>query len=232
MHIDLISIRSFTMKKILSLLTIGSLLLFASQVLANELLVLSGDKSQNSKRWKEEVLPQYPDSRVGKQLPAKIVVIHGAQFPEWLDQALENGRVGEIFGTPTFIIWDPEKNREVGRVEGYTQKERFYAQLDEAVTMIAQGKHPGKREGSGSHHQDEEGSESEHQPEGSGSDHHPEGSGSEGQPDGSELSRDIMDHMYKTPEEAKRASELLGFGGEIHTHESPQGTIYMPGPMM
>ena len=46
------------------------------------------------------------------------------------------------------------------------------------------------------------------------------------------MSRDIMDHMYKTPEEAKRASEMLGFGGEIHHHESPDGTIYMPGPMM
>ena len=211
------------MKKILSFLAIGSLVLFASQVLANELLVLSGDKSQNSKRWKEEVLPQYPDSRVGKQLPARIVAIHGAQFPEWLDQALEQGKVGEIFGTPTFIIWDPKKNMEIGRVEGYTQKARFYAQLDEAVTMIAQGKHPGKREGSGGHSQEEEGSGSEHQPE---------GSASERQPDGSELSRDIMDHMYKTPEEAKRASEMLGFGGEIHTHESPQGKIYMPGPMM
>ncbi len=26
--------------------------------------------------------------------------------------------------------------------------------------------------------------------------------------------------------------KALGFGGEIHTHESPQGTIYMPGPQM
>jgi hypothetical protein len=88
--------------------------------------------------------------------------------------------------------------------------------------MIAQGKHPGKREGSGGHSQ-EDGSAMEHQPEGSGSEH---------RPDGSELSRDIMDHMYKTPEEAKEASKLLGFGGEIHTHDSPQGKIFMPGPMM
>ena len=210
------------MKNFLRFLAIGSLVLFASQVLANELLVLSGDKSQNSKRWKEEVLPQYPDSRIGKQLPARIVTIHGAQFPEWLDRALEQGSVGEIFGTPTFLIWDAKKNIEIGRVEGYTQKARFYAQLDEAVTMIAQGKHPGKREGSAGHSQEE----------GSGSEQQPEGSGGERQPDGSELSRDIMDHMYKTPEEAKRASEMLGFGGEIHSHESPQGKIFMPGPMM
>jgi len=211
------------MKKILSFLAVGCLLLFASQVLANELLVLSGDKSQNSNRWKEEVLPQYPDSKVGKQLPARIVAIHGAQFPEWLDLALEQGNIGEIIGTPTFIIWDTKRNIEIGRVEGYTQKARFYSQLDEAVTMIAQGKHPGKREGSGGHQEQEEGS---------GNARQQEGSGGGGQPDSSEMSRDIMDHMYKTPEEAKRASDMLGFGGEIHTHDSPEGTIYMPGPMM
>ena len=41
-----------------------------------------------------------------------------------------------------------------------------------------------------------------------------------------------MDHIYKTPEEAKHFSELLGFGGEIHSHETSEGTIYMPGPTM
>ena len=46
------------------------------------------------------------------------------------------------------------------------------------------------------------------------------------------MSQDIMDHIYKTPEEAKRASEMLGLGGEIHSHETPQGIIYMPGPTM
>ena len=37
---------------------------------------------------------------------------------------------------------------------------------------------------------------------------------------------------YKTPEEAKRASKMLGLGGEIHSHETPQGIIYMPGSTM
>ena len=46
------------------------------------------------------------------------------------------------------------------------------------------------------------------------------------------MSQDIMDHIYKTPEEAKRASEMLGLGGEIHSHETPQGIIFMPGPTM
>ncbi len=211
------------MKKFIFILVINFLVLSASQVLAKELLVLSGDKSQNSMRWKKEVLPEYPVSDLGKNLPAKIVVIQGKNFPDWLAKAMEESRMGEIVGTPTFIIWDESTKKELGRVEGYTEKPRFYSQLSEAMVAIDKGEHPGLREGSGGHAREE----------GSGGDQRKEeGSGSK-QPGGSpEMSRDIMDHMYKTPEEAKRASEMLGFGGEIHTHESPQGTIYMPGPTM
>jgi hypothetical protein len=205
--------RTKYMKKVIYIFVINFLVLFASQALAKELLVLSGEKSQNSERWKKEVLPEYPKSEVGKNLPAKIVVIQGNNFPEWLAKAMEENRVGEIVGTPTFIIWDEDNKNEMGRVEGYTQKHIFYSQLSEAMTEVDKGMHPGRREGSGGQK-------------------HEEGSGGNQRKEGSEMSRDIMDHMYKTPEEAKRASEMLGFGGEIHTHESPQGTIYMPGPTM
>ena len=210
------------MQNFIYILVINFLVLFASQALAKELLVLSGDKSQNSERWKNEVLPEYPKSEVGKNLPAKIVVIQGNNFPEWLAKAMTEDRVGEIVGTPTFIIWDEGTKKEMGRVEGYTQKSKFYSQLSEAMAEVDRGMHPGRREGSGSHAQEE----------GSGGDQRQEGSGGQQPGGGSEMSRDIMDHMYKTPEEAKRASRMLGFGGEIHTHESPQGTIYMPGPTM
>ena len=226
------------MKKFIYILAISFLVFFASQALAKELLVLSGNKSQNSERWKAEVLPEYPKSEVGKNLPAKIVVVQGKNFPEWLAKAMEEGRVGEIIGTPTFIIWDEGVKKEIGRVEGYTQKPRFYSQLTEAMAEVDKGMHPGRREGSGGHHEEESGSTQRHEGSGgkheeeSGRNQHQEGSGGQ-QPGGdSEMSRDIMDHMYKSPEEAKRASEALGFGGEIHTHESPQGTIYMPGPTM
>ena len=210
------------MQKYIYILVINILVLFASQALAKELLVLSGDKSQNSERWKNEVLPEYPKSEVGKNLPAKIVVIQGNNFPEWLAKAMTEDRVGEIVGTPTFIIWDEGTKKEMGRVEGYTQKSKFYSQLSEAMAEVDKGMHPGRREGSGGQAQEE----------GSGGEQRQEGSGGQQPGGGSEMSRDIMDHMYKTPEEAKRASEMLGFGGEIHTHESPQGTIYMPGPTM
>lgn len=219
------------MKKIIFGCVIGILTLWATQAVALELLVLSGETSTNSKRWKEEVFPGYGNSAVGKTLPAKIVTIRGREFPDWLNQALQEKRVQEILGTPTFIIWDGDRKEEVGRVEGYTQKPRFYSQMDEAMAMIEQGLTPGRREGSGGEHQ-MEGSGGERQMEGSGGEHRMEGSNGGQQNEGSSMSRDIMDHIYKTPEEAKRASELLGFGGEIHTHETPNGTIYMPGPMM
>ena len=188
--------------------------LLSNQVLANELLVVSGKNSKNSKKWQEEVSQEYSLSEMGKETPVKIVPIEGDKFPRWIMKAMQEGRIGQILGTPTFIIWDDVSKKELGRLEGYTQKEKFYSQLNEAFSQISQGLHPGRREGSGGSHQ-EEGSESKQQREGSGG-----------------MSQDIMDHIYKTPEEAKRASEMLGLGGEIHSHETPQGIIFMPGPTM
>ena len=188
--------------------------LLSNQVLANELLVVSGKNSKNSKKWQEEVSQEYSLSEMGKETPVKIVSIEGDKFPRWVMKAIEEGRIGQILGTPTFIIWDDVSKKELGRLEGYTQKEKFYSQLNEVFSQISQGLHPGRREGSGGSHQ-EEGSGSKQQREGSGG-----------------MSQDIMDHIYKTPEEAKRASEMLGLGGEIHSHETPQGIIFMPGPTM
>jgi hypothetical protein len=199
-------------KKLIFFVTLLSLTFLTHTGFARELLVLSGEKSQNSKRWQEEVLPEYEKSTLGKNLPVKIVPVKGKLFPEWMAKALDEGRVDEIIGTPTFIIWDPKKEKEIGRIEGYTQKPRFFSQLNEAMSLIEKGQHPGKREGSG------------HREEGSGGETH--------QQEGSSNSSNIMDHIYKTPEEAKQASKMLGLGGEIHSHETEDGTIYMPGSSM
>ena len=200
------------MKKLIFFVTLLLLTFLTHTGLARELLVLSGEKSQNSKRWQEEVLPEYETSTLRKNLPVKIVPVQGKLFPEWMVKALDEGRMDEIFGTPTFIIWDPEKEKEIGRIEGYTQKTRFFSQLNEAMSLIEKGQHPGKREGSG------------HREEGSG--------GETRQEEGSGNSSNIMDHIYKTPEEAKKASKMLGLGGEVHSHKTAEGTIYMPGSTM
>ena len=195
------------------------LILITSPVLANELLVLSGKKSQNSKRWKEEVFPEYSSTKTGKSLPVKIILVEGRSFPGWFNEAIENGQIGEIIGTPTFLIWDALNKKELGRIEGYTQKAIFYSKLREAVTMVDKGLNPGRREGSGGHIREEgSGGMSKEVPGG--------GSKREGSSSG------VMEHQYKTPEEARRASKMLGLGGEIHSHKTPQGTIYMPGSTM
>ena len=201
------------MKKIILFIICFALL--CSQVLANELLVVSRKNSKQSKKWQEEVSKGYSNSEIGSATPVKIVEVDEAgKLPKWFVEAMEEGRIGEIVGVPTFIIWDELGKKELGRLEGYTQKSTFYSQLNDAFSQISQGLHPGRRGGSGGSHQ-EEGSGSKQQREGSGG-----------------MSKDIMDHIYKTPEEAKRASKMLGLGGEIHTHETPQGTIYMPGSTM
>jgi hypothetical protein len=187
--------------------------LIPSMGFANELLVLSDEKSQNSKRWQKEVLPEYNTSNAGKNLPVKIVLVKGKLFPDWFAQALDEGRVGDILGTPTFLIWDSKEKKEIGRIEGYTQKTKFFLQLIEAVNLIKQGQHPGKREGSGGHRE-----------EGSG--------GDQLQQESSGNRSNIMDHIYKSSEEAKKASKMMGLEGEIHTHETAEGTIYMPGSTM
>ena len=196
-----------------AILSFTCFILLSNPVLANELLVISGKNSKNSQRWQKEVYQEFIPIRAGR-ISVKIVTIEADKFPKWVTQAMQEERMGEILGTPTFIIWDEVSKKELGRLEGYTEKSRFYSQLDQAMLQISQGHHPGRREGSGGHQ--EEGS--------GGSQRQEEGSGG--------MSQDIMDHIYKTPEEAKRASEILGFGGEIHSHETPQGVIYMPGPTM
>ena len=140
--------------------------LFSNQVLANELLVVSGKNSKNSKKWQEEVSQEYSQSKIGKDAPVKIVSVEGDKFPRWFKKAVEEGRIGQILGTPTFIIWDAVSKKELGRLEGYTQKEKFYLQLDAALLQISQGLHPGRREGSGGY--ESEGSGGRQRKEGSG----------------------------------------------------------------
>jgi hypothetical protein len=180
--------------------------LIPSMLFANELLVLIDEKSQNSKRWQKEVLPEYNISKSGKTLPVKIVHVKGKIFPDWFTQALEDGSVGNILGTPTFLIWDSKEKKEIGRIEGYTQKTKFFLQLIEAVNLVKQGQHPGKREGSGGHRE-----------EGSG--------GDQRQQESSGNKSDIMSNIYKSSE---KAWEMLGLEGDIHNHETAGGIIYMP----
>ena len=221
----------FRMNKIVVLFLYCIVFLISSHASANELIIVSGDMSKNSKRWKDEVFREYNLSAIGKKMPGKIIPIKGDKFPSWFVKAKDAGRIGQIVGTPTFIVWDEVRNMEVGRLEGYTEKSKFYSDLKEALLQIKQGLQPGRREGSGGHKEEGSGGQKderpvEHKEEGSSMGRNPPQNKSKG------ISPNIMDHIYKTSEEAERISNILGFGGEIHDHKTPQGTIYMPGPTM
>jgi hypothetical protein len=183
-------------KKLIFVSIIFCYIIISSMGFANELLVLSDENSKNSKRWQKEVLPEYNTSNFGKNLPVKIVPVKGKLFPGWFTQALDEGSVGNILGTPTFLIWDSKEKKEIGRIEGYTQKTRFFLQLKEAVNLIKQGQHPGKREGSGGHRE-----------EGSG--------GDQRQQESSGNRSNIMGHIYKSSE---KDSEMFVLEGGMHTH--------------
>ena len=85
------------MKNLILVFTILCFSLLTNIGFAQELLMLSGENSKNSKRWQEEVLPEYSANASGKNLPVKIVPVKGNRFPEWLAKALDEGRVGEIW---------------------------------------------------------------------------------------------------------------------------------------
>ena len=73
---------------------------------AHEIIALIGNKSQNFKRWQQEVLTEYNTSKFGRNIPIKIVPVKEKLFPEWFAKALDDGKIGEFLGTPTFLIWD------------------------------------------------------------------------------------------------------------------------------
>ena len=67
----------------------------------------------------------YKDSEEGKILPLKVIVT--GEIPTWFKSAMEENRVKIIRGTPTFIVWDGEK--EIDRIEGYGGYDWFYDKL-------------------------------------------------------------------------------------------------------
>ena len=188
---------NFCMTNMLVLFISCIVIFVSSQVSANELIIVSGDSSKNSKRWKDEVFREYNLSEIGKKMPGKIIAIKGDKFPNWFVKAKDAGRIGQIVGTPTFIVWDEVRNMELGRLEGYTVKSKFYFDLNEALLQINQGLQPGRREGSGEHKEEGSGGHKEEVPV----EHKEEGSSmSRNSPQKKSIviSQNIMDHIYQT----------------------------------
>lgn len=62
-----------------------------------------------------------------------IVIVMKKNSLDWVNRAFKDGIIETIIGTPTFILWDGE--REVGRIVGFSSKEEFYEELEELIKL-------------------------------------------------------------------------------------------------
>ena len=177
-------------------------LLFALPVSAVELLMFSNPHCKYCQSFLKEVKPTYHETEYSKYLPLKVITMEG-DMPEWIARAFDEKRLQPIRNTPTFVIWD---NKELARLIGYRNKETFYELL-------------------GSFMEANEGIFK--QPEGSkGRGPLDEFGNPNLPPKGVINSKRIFNHTYKTPNEALKAAEWFGCGGNIHYHAHEK--VWMP----
>ena len=111
-------------------------ILFAFPVYALELLMAHNPDCGVCQKFIKEVAVDFEFTYRGttthgritkKTLPLVIISVY--EQPEWFKQAYAENRIKPIRGTPTFIIWNGRK--ELARVIGYYNKDRFYSRLTE-----------------------------------------------------------------------------------------------------
>tara|TARA_Y100000780_G_C13604243_1_gene385868 strand:- start:36 stop:608 length:573 start_codon:yes stop_codon:yes gene_type:complete len=186
------------MKKLL--LALMFVLLMAVPAEALQLLMFSTDRCSYCRAFLEEVAPEYVKSKYAKHLPLRVIDIE-LPPPRWIMDAFDERRLTPIDQTPTFVIWD--KNKEVARLVGYVGKKEFYDSIsvfiEENTGKLIKPPNRGPM--------DEWGSVRPY-------------------PEGVINSRDLHQHMYKTPELALKASDWFGCHGNIHYHEAEK--VWMP----
>ena len=174
-------------------------LLMAIPVEALQLLMFSTDRCGFCRDFLEEVKPTYHKSEYAKHLPLKIIYID-LPPPIWVQKAFDEFRLTPIDQTPTFVIWD---DKELARLVGYVGKHKFYESIGAFIEEnTGKFKAPPNRGP-----MDEFGSVRPY-------------------PEGVINSRDLFQHMYKTPEEALKASDWFGCHGNIHYHKDEK--VWMP----
>ena len=105
-------------------------ILFAFPVYALELLMAHNPDCGICQKFIKEVAVDYNDSEIAKRLPLVIISVYDQ--PEWFKQAYAENRIKPIRGTPTFIVWNGRK--ELVRLVGYSDKERFYSRVKDIFT--------------------------------------------------------------------------------------------------
>ena len=175
---------------------------------AVELLMFTSDRCSYCQNFLKEIRPEYGESKYGKTLPLKVISID-IDPPKWAEIAMGNGTLHPIRVTPTFVLWD---NKEIVRTEGYRSKEQFYMIMEAFNQSVPRQKGPLVP----------------FLAPDMGAKTNPHIKGEEKDKHGVFLSNDIMEHQYKTPEEAIRAA-INKFGCEgIHSHTIKGKKIWMP----
>ena len=188
------------MKKLL--LAFMFVLLMALPVQALELLMFSTNSCGFCRAFLKEVAPTYNTSEYAKHLSLNIIDIDKPP-PQWIIAAFEDGRLSGIKQTPTFVVWD---NKEVARLVGYLGKEKFYESIGTFIEEnVSEFETPSLAPERGP--MDDFGN-------------------ARVAPPGVINSRDLFKHMYKTAEEAVKASHWFGCHGTIHYHKDEN--VWMP----
>lgn len=109
-------------------LLVAIMLMFATPTLAAELLMIHSPTCIFCQAFMRDVEPGYSESEQAKEYPLWVVDISDPIDKDWINVQLFMENMRPIRGTPTFIIWNDD--REVGRFVGYGGKEWFYRKLD------------------------------------------------------------------------------------------------------
>lgn len=75
--------------------------------------------------------PGYGLNQNSEKYPLTIFV--KKTIPEWVVQAISNGKIRPIMFTPTFVLWDGK--REIGRIAGFGSEEEFYEELERLIKL-------------------------------------------------------------------------------------------------
>jgi len=111
------------------------LLLVTFKVSALELLVMDDPECVYCTKFKEGAGSTYEQSEYQEWAPIQYITWSQgytpspAQWPNWFRDAINDGRIKPVNGTPMFILYDTvpgeTEPREIGRIEGYVGG-RFY----------------------------------------------------------------------------------------------------------
>ncbi len=68
-----------------------------------------------------------------------ILIVTRETTPKWIDKSIENGYMEIVRFTPTFVLWNGE--REIGRIVGFETEEAFYKELEKLIKKDRPRKH-------------------------------------------------------------------------------------------